>query len=259
MSESPQDRTIGHEDDKVEEVTTRKVQADDASEENAGEEASEGGDDLFGAGDEDDDDEDNMVVSKPARQKRQIDSASPSPSPTDQAAKSRARLPSSPSSKAHSPTPSSRSNQSYTALEHRETSAEPPMGIRNAEGAQAELQEASFTLPSLPFRRGLPHYFARLPNLLQYRSEVFDEDSFDEVKEDEMLQSKDGIRIDDEGLRSLLTTSNTIRWRWTDKHDEDGVRVSLVYLQRLGVTCPFHLLTHPERYLHRYRNQTLEL
>jgi len=100
------------------------------------------------------------------------------------------------------------------------------MGLRDADGAPTEIQEASFTLPSLPFRRGIPHYFARLPNLLQYRSEVFEEETFDEKKEDEMLQNREGIRIDDEGLRSLLTTSNTIRWRWTDSVDEDGVRVS---------------------------------
>ena len=84
------------------------------------------------------------------------------------------------------------------------------MGLRDADGAPTEIQEASFTLPSLPFRRGAPHYFARLPNLLQYRSEVFDEKEFDAVKEDDMLQSREGIRIDDEGLRSLLTTSNTM-------------------------------------------------
>lgn len=99
------------------------------------------------------------------------------------------------------------------------------MGVRDTNGAPADIQEASFTLPSLPFRRGIPHYFARLPNLLQYRSEVFDEDEFDEEKEDELLQSREGIRIDDEGLRSLLTTSNTIRWRWSEKVDEDGLRI----------------------------------
>ena len=99
------------------------------------------------------------------------------------------------------------------------------MGVRDANGAPADIQEASFTLPSLPFRRGIPHYFARLPNLLQYRSEVFEEKEFDEEKEDELLQSREGIRIDDEGLRSLLTTSNTIRWRWSDKVDEEGLRI----------------------------------
>lgn len=155
-------------------------------------------------------------------------SASPSPSNSEQSEKAkklqRRKLSPSITPKA-SPTPSSRSAESYNALEHREVSAEPPMGVRDADAAPADLQEASFTLPSLPFRRGIPHYFARLPNLLQYRSAVFDEEDFDEEKEDEMLQNREGIRIDDEGLRSLLTTSNTIRWRWTEKIDGNGIRI----------------------------------
>ena len=115
------------------------------------------------------------------------------------------------------------------------------MGVRDTEApARTDIQEASFSLPSLPVRRGLPHHFARLPNMLQYRSEVFDEDAFDEKKEDDLLQSREGIRIDDEGLRSLLTTSNTIRWRWKDKVDENGYRVSRELFQQyktILLTC----------------------
>jgi RNA polymerase-associated protein LEO1 len=154
-----------------------------------------------------------------------ISSASPSASPPR--AEIRRSKVSQSATPRGSPTPSTtRTAESYNALEHREISAEPPMGVRDINGAPADIQEASFTLPSLPFRRGIPHYFARLPNLLQYRSEVFDEDEFDEEKEDELLQNREAIRIDDEGLRSLLTTSNTIRWRWSGKVDEDGFRIS---------------------------------
>lgn len=107
------------------------------------------------------------------------------------------------------------------ALEHRETSGEPPMGYKTGEfydprqqQAQEELKEASFSLPSLPLRRGASHYFVRLPNLLQYKPEVFEEVDFEENLEDEGLRGKEGFSIDDAGLRSLLATNNTIRWRW---------------------------------------------
>ncbi|PWN33644.1 uncharacterized protein FA14DRAFT_161398 [Meira miltonrushii] len=164
-------------------------------------------DDLFGK-DEAADDDDEDAIKPSGRARRKVDSSSP-------AAVSRER--------SRSPTASSQGV--VDPREFREMSAEAPMGYREgAEEEQREVQEASFSLPSLPVRRGAAHFYARLPNLLQYRAEAFDVESFDEKLEDEMLQNREGIRIDDEGLRSLLTTSNTIRWRWSNKRDSNGVR-----------------------------------
>ncbi|UZJ51507.1 hypothetical protein CBS101457_000827 [Exobasidium rhododendri] len=225
MSESPRDHmsTNGNGDQEMAEAINEAPEKEERA--GAAIEGEEGGDDLFGAGDDDEEDEDEDAIARPTRQRRKIDSASPSPSSAQSQTRQSAGRASQSASPRASPSPSQQSVGSYDALEHRETSAEPPMGVRDADGAPTEIQEASFTLPSLPFRRGLSHYFARLPNLLQYRSEVFEEDTFDEEKEDELLQNKDGIRIDDAGLRSLLTTSNTIRWRWTDEVDEEGVKI----------------------------------
>lgn len=101
------------------------------------------------------------------------------------------------------------------------------MGTRDVDdlGTSVDIQEASFSLPSLPVRRGAAHFYARLPNLLQYRSEVFDKDSFDDKAEDELLQGREGVRIDDQSLRSLLISSNTIRWRWSESNGTEGGKV----------------------------------
>ncbi|MCO5573517.1 hypothetical protein L7F22_027288 [Adiantum nelumboides] len=167
-------------------------------------------DDLFGNEEAaDDDDEDDGDAIKPSgRTRRKVDSASPAPL-----------------SRERSRSASGSSQGLVDPRELRELSAEAPMGYRDGvEETQRDLQEASFSLPSLPVRRGAAHFYARLPNMLQYRAEAFDIESFDEKLEDEMLQNREGIRIDDEGLRSLLTTSNTIRWRWSNKRDSNGVR-----------------------------------
>lgn len=165
-------------------------------------------DDLFGNEEAADDDDDEEAIKPSGRTRRRADSGS-------SAAPSRER----------SRSPTGSSQDVVDPRELRELSAEAPMGYREgAEEEQREVQEASFSLPSLPVRRGAAHFYARLPNLLQYRAEAFDVESFDEKLEDEMLQNREGIRIDDEGLRSLLTTSNTIRWRWSNKRDSNGVR-----------------------------------
>lgn len=171
-------------------------------------------DDLFGNEDnavnedDEDEDEDHDAIKPSGRSKRKLDSTSPAPI-----------------SREKSRSPSGSSQDVIDPRELRETSTEAPMGYREGvEEDQREVQEASFSLPSLPVRRGAAHFYARLPNLLQYRAEAFDLENFDEKLEDEMLQNREGIRIDDEGLRSLLTTSNTIRWRWSNKRDINGIR-----------------------------------
>jgi RNA polymerase-associated protein LEO1 len=183
------------------EKQTKKVEEEKSDDEN---------DDLFGNEEAaDDDDEDDEDAIKPSgRTRRKVDSASPAPL-----------------SRERSRSASGSSQGLVDPRELRELSAEAPMGYRDGvEETQRDVQEASFSLPSLPVRRGAAHFYARLPNMLQYRAEAFDIESFDEKLEDEMLQNREGIRIDDEGLRSLLTTSNTIRWRWSNKRDSNGVR-----------------------------------
>lgn len=203
-------RAVIQSDDEGDEAGPSISPKEEKPTENDEEEKSDDDDGLFGneevADDDDDDDEDAIKPS--GRTRRRVDSASP-------AAVSRER----------SRSPTGSSQDAVDPRELRELSAEAPMGFREgAEYQQRELQEASFSLPSLPVRRGAAHFYARLPNLLQYRAEAFDVESFDEKLEDEMLQNREGIRIDDEGLRSLLTTSNTIRWRWSNKRDANGVR-----------------------------------
>lgn len=194
-------------------------------------------DDLFGADDDDeaegkartdgldeegDDDDDAVKQSKRKRRRVDAQTASASSSMSRESAGRGGSL--APSSPGKSPTPASEGD--YAALEHRETSAEPPMGSRGRDDAAPDTAElAAFSLPTLPVRRGAPHFYARLPNLLQYRAEVFDEATFNEEQEDRLLQSREGIRIDDKSLRSLLISSNTIRWRWSDKAGSEGASV----------------------------------
>ncbi|PWN89278.1 hypothetical protein FA10DRAFT_140639 [Acaromyces ingoldii] len=189
-------------------------------------------DDLFGADDDPEDvargktslrpegnEAENEESSGKVQPRRSVSDRSSSPSSSaSHPAKERAPRRGSDSVSASEP---DEDQADLSALEHRETSIEPPMGYRQGVGQfrqeqeqQEEVQEASFSLPSLPLRRGAPHYFARLPNLLQYRPEAFEEADFDEKLEDEVLRNKEGFQIDDAGLRSLLTTNNTIRWRW---------------------------------------------
>lgn len=179
-------------------------------------------DDLFGGDDNDsDDDDDEQAMRRPNRtQRRQVGSQSPQPT-SRQAANQQD------SASVSDEEMDEASRRRREELELRETSAEPPMGYRDGGGVQAderEAKEATFAIPSLPVRRDAHHFYARLPNLLQYRAEHFDQQTFDAQAEDEALQNREGIRIDDAGLRSLLTTSNTVRWRWSEKRDADGVR-----------------------------------
>lgn len=92
-------------------------------------------------------------------------------------------------------------------------------------GEDYEEKVAKIFLPQVPVRRTKKHYIARLPNFLQYRKEAFDREDYD-PESDEVVVDDQGGRIKDEGLKSLLKTDNTIRWRWSDEIDENGNRVS---------------------------------
>ncbi|KAL9937337.1 hypothetical protein V8E36_003746 [Tilletia maclaganii] len=106
-------------------------------------------------------------------------------------------------------------------LEYRET--DEPF----EEELPREVRLARIVLPNEPVRRTKEHWLARLPNFLDYRVEPFDEQTFDPETDDNAgigeLSVKE--RLADPELRMLMKTKNTIRWRWSDRVDEDGVKI----------------------------------
>jgi len=52
-----------------------------------------------------------------------------------------------------------------------------------------------------------------------------DEESYDPQGDEDEVDEQGG-KIKDEGLRSLLKTDNTIRWRWSGEKDGNGGKVS---------------------------------
>ncbi|CDR99000.1 hypothetical protein [Sporisorium scitamineum] len=89
------------------------------------------------------------------------------------------------------------------------------------------IEVAHLELPQLPVRRTKEHWLARIPHFLRYVTTPFDADTWDDKQEESMLLDE-GFNSgfgNDVGAASLLRTSNTIRWRYTDQLDEDGARV----------------------------------
>lgn len=68
---------------------------------------------------------------------------------------------------------------------------------------------------------------ARIPNFLRYVTQPFHPDTWDDEHEEQMLQDEGFTSgfSHDAGAVSLLRTSNTIRWRYTDRVDDDGAKI----------------------------------
>lgn len=99
-----------------------------------------------------------------------------------------------------------------SALEYREEDEAPPAPV-------VEEQTAWLNLAQAPVRRTKPTMIARLPNFVRYSDEPFDAATWSEQREEDMFQS--GSELGDKDARSILRTSNTMRWRW--KKSEKGV------------------------------------
>ncbi|KAK0556121.1 Paf1 complex component [Tilletia horrida] len=101
-----------------------------------------------------------------------------------------------------------------------------------------EHQMARITLPNVPVRRTKAHWLARLPNFLDYRAQPFDANTFDPETDDNTGQGSAELsvkeRLADPELRMLMKTKNTMRWRWSDKVDEDGVKFFDIPMNREG-------------------------
>ncbi|PWN41487.1 hypothetical protein IE81DRAFT_324477 [Ceraceosorus guamensis] len=118
-------------------------------------------------------------------------------------------------------------------LEHLEDDA--PMGIgmtqEDAEAqAEAEMeQHADFSLPSLPVRRGAPHWITKLPNFVGFQTTPFDTKTFDMSSDEaEIMRTREQIaRIQDPGLRATVASTCTMRWRWAPEKEinESGKRL----------------------------------
>lgn len=116
-------------------------------------------------------------------------------------------------------------------LEHLEDGAPMGQGRGTPDPLQPddEIRHADLGLPSLPLRRGADQWLARLPNFLSYRHQPFDTESFDPDEEDMDMKrrsEKEQVRVADPGLRSVIASTCTIRWRYGEEKDEDGFRVS---------------------------------
>lgn len=164
-------------------------------------------------GDEDDADSRDSARSSPKQAK--MPTFSPSP-PAEQRQWARSRSQS--RSRSHSPAQSEGSYQRREALEYRED-AEP-------EGEAVEDEEevhANLILPAQSVRQGSSHWVAKLPSFLDLSSHPFDENTWDPADED-ATETGGGneAKIADEKLRSLLTTTNTVRWRWRQERTPDG-------------------------------------
>lgn len=138
-----------------------------------------------------------------------LPSFSPSPPPAQQSRR-RSRSPS-----------RARSDDSYArreALEYREEVNEGDAGEEEEEEIHANLM-----LPAQAVRQGRSHWVAKLPSFLDLSSKPFDEHNWDPTHEDATETGTGSeARIADEKLRSLLRTTNTVRWRWRHEQTADG-------------------------------------
>ncbi|PKI82673.1 Paf1 complex component [Malassezia vespertilionis] len=79
----------------------------------------------------------------------------------------------------------------------------------------AEEQTAWINVAQVPVRHTKTATLARLPHFVRYSDKVFDETTWDEQEEEQAFYDGDG-EIGDRDARSILRTSNTVRWRWRD-------------------------------------------
>ncbi|WFD04194.1 Paf1 complex component [Malassezia obtusa] len=137
--------------------------------------------DLFG-------DDDQVVVERPAR-----------PQPADQSSGSELD-----------------EDPEKHALEYLEDDEAPPAPV-------VEERTAWLNVAQPPVRRTKPTVLARLPNFVRYRDQPFDADTWSEQQEEEVFRTSDNhdAEIGDKVARSVLRTSNTMRWRWQSSERGD--------------------------------------
>lgn len=191
------------------------------------------------ANDEDEeDDEDEGIRRKVRRPRQRVASASASPPPTGSNGLT-APPPLDPSSPVGGidgrSDRSSRSASPYGREVSQEMDEEARRQLEYKEDEEEDLQPddnievAHLALPQLPVRRTKEHWLARIPHFLRYVTTPFDPNTWDEEQEEKMLL-EEGFNSgfgNDVGAASLLRTSNTIRWRYTDEVDEDGAKVPM--------------------------------
>lgn len=95
------------------------------------------------------------------------------------------------------------------ALEYLEDEEAPPAPV-------VEEQTAWLNLVQPPVRRTKPTLLARLPNFVRYSDQPFDAASWSEEQEEDAFRSGSTpyAELGDKDARSILRTSNTMRWRW---------------------------------------------
>ncbi|EST08694.1 Leo1-like protein [Kalmanozyma brasiliensis GHG001] len=187
-------------------------------------------------GDDDEDDEDEGIRRKVRRPRQRVDSASVSPGPTGSNGLT-APPPLDPSSPVRGGDArsdrSSRSGSPYGREGSQEMDEDARRQLEYKEDEEEDLpaddniEVAHLALPQLPVRRTKEHWLARIPHFLRYVTTPFDPSTWDEEQEETMLLDE-GFNAgfgNDVGAASLLRTSNTIRWRYTDQVDEDGAKV----------------------------------
>ncbi len=184
--------------------------------------------------DDDEDDEDEGVRRKVRRPRQRVASNSASPPPAG-ANGLTAPPPLDPSSPVRGggdgrSDRSSRSGSPYGREGSQEMDEDARRQLEYKEDEEEDLpaddniEVAHVALPQLPVRRTKEHWLARIPHFLRYVTTPFDANTWDEEQEDRMLR-EEGFNSgfdNDLGAASLLRTSNTIRWRYTDEVDEDG-------------------------------------
>ncbi|KAJ9475382.1 RNA polymerase-associated protein LEO1 [Pseudozyma hubeiensis] len=188
------------------------------------------------AGNDDEDDEDEGVHRKVRRPRQRVASASASPPPTGSNGLA-APPPLDPSSPVRANNDqsdrSSRSASPYGREGSQDLDEDARRQLEYKEDEEEDLQPddnievAHLALPQLPVRRTKEHWLARIPHFLRYVTTPFDADNWDDEQEEKMLL-EEGFNSgfgNDVGAASLLRTSNTIRWRYTDQVDEDGAKV----------------------------------
>lgn len=218
-------------DDDEEEQPVRAAQRSNADQnDDAATTAAAANDDV------DEDDEDEGIRRKVRRPRQRVDSASASPPPTGSDGPT-APPPLDPSSPVRGGDArsdrSSRSGSPYAREGSQDMDEDARRQLEYKEDEEEDLQPddnievAHLSLPQLPVRRTKEHWLARIPHFLRYVTTPFDPNTWDEEQEETMLL-EEGFNAgfgNDVGAASLLRTSNTIRWRYTDQVDEDGARV----------------------------------
>lgn len=102
------------------------------------------------------------------------------------------------------------------ALEYLEDDTEAPAA------PVVEERTAWLNIAQPPVRRTKPTLLARLPNFVRYRDQPFDAATWSEEQEEEAFHTGSApyTELGDKDARSILRTSNTMRWRWQKGDDE---------------------------------------